>query len=89
MLVPFHLYFFPPPQSGLIGEGWVSGVVITERDTSEAIAARARVLEERKARRDDPANPRVFFDIEINGEAAGRVRAPSQGLQWPSLWKRV
>lgn len=52
----------------------MSGVILTDADTAAATAERARVLAERQARRDDPKNPRVFFDVEINGKPAGRVR---------------
>lgn len=63
-----------PAQSGLDGDGWVSGIILTDADTAAANVERTRVLAERARRRDDPKNPRVFMDIEIEGKPAGRVR---------------
>jgi len=52
---------------------WTSGAVYTEAEAAAIVQAEQAVLQAALDRRDRAGNPRVFFDVEINGETTGRI----------------
>ncbi len=56
--------------------GWTSGAVFDGEAADAAAAAHAAEAAALAALRYAPGNARVFFDITINDQPAGRVRTP-------------
>jgi hypothetical protein len=61
--------------------GWTSGALFGAAAAADAAAADAADAAALAALRYAPGNPRVFLDVEINGQPAGRVRACTQPLR--------
>ena len=55
------------------GCDWTSGEALTAQEAAEMAAALEAVAATERERRERPTNPRVFFDVEVNGKAHGRI----------------
>ena len=55
------------------GCDWTSGEALTAQEAAEMRAALDAAAAAERDRRERPGNPRVFFDVEINGVAHGRI----------------
>mmetsp|Transcript_13430 Transcript_13430/g.22358 ORF Transcript_13430/g.22358 Transcript_13430/m.22358 type:complete len:252 (+) Transcript_13430:1-756(+) len=64
---------FPPVRNRGEGCKWTSGAVFTESEEAAMIAKEDAARAAEELRRTRAGNPRVFFDIQIDGKAAGRI----------------